>query len=113
MEYRYTEKDIKIIDMQYRYDVTQFIWDKETNAYYGDAPHLECITPDGNIHPEAFPNQKSQFFIDNLKTGGFRRFRFVKETTTDVVDVDNDIEYSVTNWLFESEDGIKCYIMIN
>jgi hypothetical protein len=98
--------------MEYRYDVTQFIWDKETNSFYGDAPHLECIMPDGNIHPEAFPNMKGQFFIDNSKTGGFRRFRFVKETTSEVMDIDNEFNYSVTNWLFESEDGIQCRICI-
>jgi hypothetical protein len=99
--------------MEYRYDVGQFIWDKETNSFYAEAPHLECLLPDGNIHPEAFPNQKKQFFIDNWKTGGFRRFRFISEIVSDVVDLDNDIHYSVIIWNFESEDGIKCKISIN
>ncbi len=99
--------------MEYRYDVSQFVWNKESNSFYGDAPHLECLLSDGNIHSEAFPNQKQQFFIDNHKTGAFRRFRFVKETTNWVTDLDNDIHYELVNWEFESEDGIKCFIAIN
>jgi hypothetical protein len=93
--------------MEYRYDITQFNWNKDTNSFYGDAPHLECIMPDGNIHHESFPNQKGQFFIDNSKTGGFRRFRFVKEITAEF----DGIEY--IEWVYESEDGIECRIAIN
>lgn len=84
--------------MEYRYDILQFHWNKDTNTFYAEAPHLECLMPDGNIHPEAFPNQKGQFFIDNNQTGGFRRFRFISEIASE--------------WLFESEDGIQCRICI-
>jgi hypothetical protein len=94
------------------YDILQFIWNAETNSFYADAWDLIANMPDGSVHPEAFPTMKGQFFIYNYMTNGFRRFRFVKETTSDVVDIDNEFNYSVTNWLFESEDGIKCHICI-
>jgi hypothetical protein len=84
--------------MEYRYDIKQFHWNKDTNTFYADAWDLVAHMPDGSIHPEAFPNMKKQFFIQNYKTNGFRRFRFVKDEKL--------------NWLFESEDGIKCYICI-
>ena len=53
--------------MEYRYHISQIRWNKDTNTFYAEAPHLECLMPDGNIHPESFPNQKGQFFIDNTK----------------------------------------------
>jgi len=93
--------------MEYHYNIEQFNWNKDTNTFYAEAPHLECIMPDGNIHPEAFPNQKGQFFIDNTKTGGFRRFRYLRDITGEI----GGIGY--TEWLFESEDGIECRIAIN
>ena len=93
--------------MEYRYHIRQFVWNKNTNSFYADAPFLECVMPDGNFHPEAFPNMKKQFIIDNPKTGGFRRFRFVKDI------VGNVGEQSFTEWLFESEDGIECRIAID
>lgn len=93
--------------MEYRYHIRQFVWNKDTNSFYADAPFLECVLPDGNYHPEAFPNMKGQFIIDNPKTGGFRRFRFVKDI------VGNIGEQSFTEWLFESEDGIECRIAID
>jgi hypothetical protein len=99
--------------MEYRYDINQFKWNKDENTFFAEAYFLECIMPDGNIHPEAFPNQKQQFFIDNGKTGGFRRFRFLKEELLDVLDENNEIGYTIENWIFESEDGIKCSISIN
>ena len=94
--------------MEYRYNVNQFVWDKKQNEFYAEAYFLECVMPDGNIHPEAFPNMKTQFFIDNPKTGGFRRFRFVKENQ-----ITDDESYLYTEWIFESEDGIKCKIAID
>ena len=94
--------------MEYHYHIKQFNWNKDTNTFYAYAWDLDCIMPDGSIHPEAFPNQKQQFFIDNPQTGGFRRFRFVKEY--DVKAEDDD--YVATDWLFESEDGIMCSICI-
>lgn len=101
--------------MEYRYDIGSFFWNKEANTFFSEAWNLSCFNHDGSIHPEAFPNQKEQFFIDNPKTGGFRRFRFVKESTETFFGVDeSQIEFSfeVTSWLFESEDGIKCNILI-
>lgn len=93
--------------MEYRYDVRQFSWNKRNKEFYCEAYNLECIMPDGNIHPEAFPNQKQQFFIDNSKTGGFRRFRYIGDNKIEV----DGFEY--TQWIFESEDGIKCIIGID
>jgi len=94
--------------MEYRYHIRQFVWNKDTNSFYAQAPFLECVMPDGNYHPEAFPNMKGEFIIDNPKTGGFRRFRFVKENK--IMDGEN---YLYTEWIFESEDGIKCKIAID
>ncbi len=93
--------------MEYRYHIRQFVWNKDTNSFYAQAPFLECVMPDGNYHPEAFPNMKGQFIIDNPKTGGFRRFRFVKEVTANIG------EMQFTEWLFESEDKIECRIAID
>lgn len=94
--------------MEYRYHVRQFVWDKKQNEFFAEAPFLECVLPDGEFHPEAFPNMKGEFYIDNPKTGGFRRFRFVKENK--IMDGEN---YLYTEWIFESEDGIKCRIAID
>jgi hypothetical protein len=94
--------------MEYRYHIRQFIWDKKQNEFFAEAPFLECVLPDGEFHPEAFPNMKGEFYIDNPKTGGFRRFRFVKENK--IMDGEN---YLYTEWIFESEDGIKCKIAID
>lgn len=96
------------------YDIKQFKWVKDENTFYAVAPHLECILSDGTFHPEAFPNGKSQFIIKNYKTDGFRRFTFVNEWTDHWAEQMDDIviEWHVTNWIFESEDGIKCSICI-
>jgi hypothetical protein len=94
--------------MEYRYHIRQFIWDKKQNEFFAEAPFLECVLPDGEFHPEAFPNMKGEFYIDNPKTGGFRRFRFVKENK--IMDGEN---YLYTEWIFESEDAIKCRIAID
>ena len=93
--------------MEYRYDIRQFSWNKETNSFYSEAYYLECSMSDGTIHREAFPNQKGQFFIHNYKTGGFRRFRYIGDNKFK----SNEFEY--TEWIFESEDGIKCIIGID
>lgn len=93
--------------MEYRYHIKQFNWNKDTNCFYAEAPHLECVLPGGEFHPEAFPNMKGEFYIDNPKTGGFRRFRFVKEIKSDIGG------FSCTEWIFESEDGIECRISID
>lgn len=94
-------------NMEYHYHISQFNWNKDTNTFYAEAPHLDCIMPDGNIHPEAFPNQKGQFFIDNTKSGGFRRFRYLRDITGEIGGI------RFTEWLFESEDGIECRIAID
>jgi len=93
--------------MEYHYNIEQFNWNKDTNTFYGEAPHLVCMMGDGSIYPEAFPNQKGQFFIDNTRTGGFRRFRYVKNITGDI----GGIEF--VEWLFQSEDGIECRISLD
>ena len=95
--------------MEYHYHISQFNWNKDTNTFYAYAWDLDCIMPDGSIHPEAFPNQKQQFFIDNPQTGGFRRFRFVNQYDVKT----EDDEFVGTDWFFESEDGIKCSVCIS
>ncbi len=94
--------------MEYRYHIKQFVWDKIKNEFFAEAMFLHCVLSDGNIHHEAFPNMKGQFFIDNPETGGFRRFRFIKEDK--IMDGEN---YLYTEWIFESEDNIKCRIAID
>lgn len=76
------------------YDIKRFRWSKEKNTFYQDAWNL--YTDD---HNQAFPSGRGQFFIRNYETGGFRRFRLVEDTLTD--------------YIFESEDGIKCVICID
>lgn len=101
--------------MDYRYGIENFYWNKERNTFYADAWNLVCELPDGSIHPEAFPNGKEEFYIDNHKTGGFRRFRFVKDETEYYTEIDTDgnaTDFEINNWLFESEDGIRCSICI-
>ena len=93
--------------MEYRYDIHQFVWNKDDNSFFAEAYFLDCLLPDGTFHREAFPNQKQQFYIDNSKTGGFRRFRFVKEIKSDIGG------FNCTEWIFESEDGIECRISID
>ena len=92
-----------------KYDILQFYWNKNTNSFCADAWDLVAYMPDGSIHPEAFPTMKKQFFIHNYKTNGFRRFKFVKEENVACRFI--PLEYQL-NWLFESEDGIKCYICV-
>jgi hypothetical protein len=96
--------------MKYEYDVRQFSWVKEDNTFYADAWNLVAWLPDGGTHPEAFPNGKKEFYIVNTQTGGERRFRFVKEVTE--YPVEDDTKYYETAWIFESEDGILCEILI-
>lgn len=76
---------------EYWYDIDQFDWDEEEKVFRGDARYI--IYP-GSIVP--FPNQGKQFFVKNKKTEGFRRFRLWKDNKTE--------------WIFESEDKIKCII---
>lgn len=98
--------------MEYYYNINQFKWSQSENMFYAFAPNLETILPDNTIHPYAFANMKEQFYIINYASGGRRRFTFVKEGTVALSDLDLDIEYDATYWLFESEDGIKCKVWI-
>lgn len=102
--------------MEYRYHIGNFYWNKELNTFFSEAWNLSCFNTDGSIHPESFPNGKKEFFIDNPNTGGFRRFRFVKEESSFFHQVDetgNGFDYECTDWVFESEDGIKCSILVS
>jgi hypothetical protein len=99
--------------MEYKYHIDQFSWNKDENTFFAEACFLDCQMSDGNIHPEAFPNMKKQFFIVNTDTGGFRRFRFVEEITNWLIDENERTKYEMIDWVFESEDGIKCKIAIN
>jgi hypothetical protein len=98
---------------QYNYDIRQFTWKKEDNTFYADAAHLCCHNTDGSLHPESFPNRKKQFYITNPKTGGFRRFRFVAELNEQLVIDEESLSFRVTNWHFQSEDGINCMILVS
>lgn len=97
--------------MEYRYDIRQFNWKKESSSFYANAPFLVAHLPDGSFHPEAFPSGKGQFIIENSKTRGSNRFTFVNETVS--WDTDGEEMYAVTEWLFQSESGINCYIFID
>lgn len=93
------------------YDINQFKWVKSENAFFANAIDLYDIIDDYYHTP--FPNGKSEFFIQNFDTGGFRRFRFVKEVSENHTLTDNDIEqFTITWFLFKSEDGIECYINV-
>lgn len=92
---------------EYSYSINQFRWVKESNALYAKVSDLTYIMNDGSIHPHPFPNNKSQFFIHNKKTGGFRRFRF---TTERIYAIDYNNERCLTELIFESEDNIKCHV---
>ena len=101
--------------MEYRYDIGNFYWSKEANTFFTEGWNLHCFNQDGSIHPEAFPNGKKEFYIDNPKTGGFRRFRFVEELTETLSPIDSDgstFDFTITSWIFESEDGIKCSVLV-
>lgn len=97
---------------EYYYEISQFFWDKAENAFYSEGWNLHAELKDGTIHPEAFPNGKQQFTIRNSATGGFRRFTFSDSVTEYFTDSEGGY-WEIDNWVFESEDGIKCYIMIN
>ena len=105
----------------YEYNIQDFTWNKEKNTLYGTAWDLIPNEPYKGTDP--FPNGKEQFTIRNYKTYGFRRFRFVEERTL-MVKCEENIMYSYVDesmveqidhyyqvdWVFESEDGIKCVI---
>ena len=105
----------------YEYNIQDFTWSKKDNAFYGTAWDLIPNEPYEGTDP--FPNGKEQFVIRNERTYGFRRFRFVEERVLMVIsepseyffseDVDMGTapdRYYQTNWVFKSEDGIKCVV---
>lgn len=98
--------------MKYEYDTGQFSWSKDKNTFYAEAWNLAAMLPDGSMHPEAFPNQKRQFYIVNPKTGNQRRFRFVKEQTNEMPLNEMEAIGTYKSWIFKSEDDIFCDIMI-
>lgn len=95
--------------LMYDYSIHNFYWRKDKNTFY--AYGWELIPFEPYKGQDRFPGNKEQFTITNPDTGGFRRFRFVEEVVTELV----DNGYSMgteTDWVFESEDGIKCVIFL-
>jgi hypothetical protein len=75
-----------------RYDIKLFKYDKDQRILSANANDLHVP---GYI--PAFPNNGKQFFIENTKTKGFRRFRLISENSS--------------MWIFNSEDDILCFII--
>jgi hypothetical protein len=83
------------------YDINSFTWDGDERTFYGVKDELWDTT---NHYQFPFPNDKKQFIIRNSETNGFRRFTFVKEQFG---------EGSLIEYLFESEDGIRCLVLVD
>lgn len=104
--------------MKYTYDIEQFGYNKVENTLYGEAPHLVASLPDGSMHHEAFPSGKKEFYVKNYKTNNERRFRFLTEERDyqELYDEEGNLYganmFPRTSWIFESEDGIKCSVLI-
>ena len=103
--------------MEYVYDIEQFKWDSKSKSFHACGWHLNAMLPDGSVmsaaHPHEFPSGKSRFIIKNFKTSGFRRFTFsfeLKEYYDLWADENEYEQFEDKIWVFESEDGIKCYI---
>ena len=93
----------------YTYDIWAFRWNKESNTLSASAWQLFSLN-----HPdlqEPFPTQKEQFIIKNNETGGFRRFRFQQEKRYEL-EIEEGCYAELIDWVFESEDGIKCVINV-
>jgi hypothetical protein len=91
-----------------KYDSSMFNYSKVDNTFYAMAWGL--ITEgqeDGGLDYDFFPSNKNPFYISNSKTGGKRKFEFVKEVSYEDPIIGNYGEY-----YFESADGIKCNIII-
>lgn len=89
------------------YDVRYFKWWNKAKSFYADAWTLYAIDEAHKSIAEPFPSGRSQFIIRNLETDGFRRFTFERELIID------EEHFSAAEWVFESEDGILCKILIN
>ena len=96
--------------MTYTYNAEDFFWNSEYNAFYGNSWNLRPTLPDGTTHPETFPNNKEKFRITNPKTGGYREFTFLKEETEYYFDAEDTSEFLGKDFIFESEDGIRCIV---
>jgi hypothetical protein len=84
------------------YDITDFKWDEGANSFYGNADNLyECERR--HFYQIPFINGRGQFFIKNKISGGFRRFRFERES---------DINETESIYVYSSDDGIKCEVTI-
>jgi hypothetical protein len=83
------------------YSIDSFNWVKEENTFYGIDIRLWERT---GSYQYPFPNDRKQFKIFNPKTGGFRVFTFMKEF--------DSTESGMKEYLFTSEDGIDCVILI-
>ena len=91
------------------YDIKQFEWSKKANAFFGDVWNLVISNDDGTIIDETYPDIQKGFTIKNYETDGSRDFKFVELIENYAEDTKEIIE---TDLLFQSEDGIKCYIAI-
>lgn len=78
---------------RFRYNINNFTYKKNENTLYGEEKDLLFDTGRAIL---AFPNGRKQFFVYNLKTGNFRRFRLFKE--------------DVLQYTFTSQDGIYCVV---
>lgn len=76
-----------------RYDIKNFTYKRSENTLYGEEKDLYFNTGEAIF---TFPNGRKQFFVYNLITGNFRRFRLFKE---------DELQYT-----FTSEDGIYCVV---
>jgi hypothetical protein len=82
------------------YTIHSFNWVKEDNTLYGISSTLWDTL---GYYQFPFPNNRKQFKIVNPDTDGFRVFTFV----TSFENTEGMLEY-----VFASEDGIKCNILI-
>jgi hypothetical protein len=101
--------------MKYTYDIRQFKYNKETNTLYAEAFNLEAQLPDGSTHQDPFPSGRGQFYVKNHETGNERRFTSLKEQTVKYYDNHEEEGWTqeFTQWVFESEDGIKCVVNLD
>ena len=88
--------------IQHTYNIEDFSWDKEVNTFYGVGDNLyDCERT--HFYQLPFINGRGQFFIKNKRSDGFRRFRFETQC---------DISESEVVYIYSSEDGIKCEVII-
>lgn len=78
------------------YNVLNFTWDSKRRTFcaYGYS-----LNPVNNIYDETFPNAKDPFWIKNFKTGNTRLFSYIGSDRY--------------HWIFSSECGILCKIIVD